>query len=196
MRRTALIVAGIALAAAATSVKAQEAATANLSLLSTGGTSANPVFNYSLTLDNTGTTNIGTFWYAWVPGEDFLPSVPSNVTAPAGWHIAITGAGNSLDGSAIQFEGNSNFVAPGGSLGGFDFSSPDTLAALAGSSPSHPSVPAQTFTTYTGGTAFSGAAFTSVATETAVPEPASCGLLILAGSLLCARRPGRAVASA
>ena len=33
-------------------------------------------YRYTITLKDTGTTPIGTFWFAWVPGEDFLPSKP------------------------------------------------------------------------------------------------------------------------
>src|SRR5258706_13895128 len=54
-----------------------ESASAQLALLSTTGTPANPVFNYELTLTNTGTTNLGTFWLAWVPGADLLPMTPT-----------------------------------------------------------------------------------------------------------------------
>ena len=43
------------------------------------------VYDYSLTLNNTGTTNIGEFWFAWIPGAGFLSVVPSAVGSPAGW---------------------------------------------------------------------------------------------------------------
>jgi hypothetical protein len=40
-------------------------------------------YQYSMTLSDTGSTTIGTFWFAWVPGEDFLDLMPSSMTAPA-----------------------------------------------------------------------------------------------------------------
>ena len=42
-------------------------------------------YQYTITLDDTGSTPIGTFWFGWVPGEDFLDPAPSSMTAPAGW---------------------------------------------------------------------------------------------------------------
>src|SRR5690348_17111375 len=45
-------------------------------------------FNYTITLHNTGDTDIGTFWFSWVPtpfSYDFLPSAPTNVSTPTGW---------------------------------------------------------------------------------------------------------------
>src|SRR5262249_34341570 len=99
-----------------------ESASAQLSLVSTSGST----FNYSITVTNTGTTNIGTFWFSWVPDEDFLPSVPSNVANPTGWSSSITGTANSVDGSAIEWVATTNPITPGHSLSGFNFSSADS----------------------------------------------------------------------
>src|SRR5437764_14888421 len=47
--------------------------------ISTPQTSA--PFNYTITLNNTGTTDIGTFWFAWTSTPstyDFLPTTPTN----------------------------------------------------------------------------------------------------------------------
>ena len=78
-----------------------------------------PDFNYTLTLNNASTSNsgIGTFWYAWVPGEDFMATSPISVTPPAGWTNNITNAGPT-DGYAIQFLASStaSAVQPGSSL--------------------------------------------------------------------------------
>ena len=46
-------------------------------------------YQYTVMLDDTGSTTIGTFWFAWVPGEDFLDTKPSSVTAPAGWTTTL-----------------------------------------------------------------------------------------------------------
>jgi hypothetical protein len=137
-----------------------ESATAQLALVSTSGTSADPVYHYDITLTDTGTTNLGTFWFGWVPGEDFLPSVPLSETSPTGWGNAagtsstpvVTGGHDSSDGSAIQWVAQSTGAAltPGQSLSGFDFSSPDSLAALNGASPTHSPTPVLTSFVYIG----------------------------------------------
>src|SRR5271169_5122329 len=93
-----------------------ESASAQLSLVSVGGTEANPVYHYQIEVTDTGTTDIGTFWFAWVPGEDFLPTMPRKVSSPSGWSDVITGSNNSSDCSAIQWVSTSQPIAPGQSL--------------------------------------------------------------------------------
>jgi Bacterial Ig-like domain (group 3) len=135
-----------------------ESATAQLSLVSTTGTVATPVYNYDITLTNNGTTNIGTFWFAWVPGEDFLPVRPSAESSPANWGNGansstpnIEGSGNSSDGISIQWIAKSNaLLAAGQSLSGFDFSTTDSPTVLAGNSTQHPGNPAMTSFVYEG----------------------------------------------
>ena len=135
-----------------------ESASAQLTLTSTTGTIANPVYHYDIDLTDTGTTNIGTFWFAWVPGQDFLPTAPLTESSPAGWASALTGSNNQLDGTAIQWIASSNAVTPGHSLGGFDFTSTDSPTMLAGKSPSHPTSNVLTTTVYSGAP-FSDAGF-------------------------------------
>src|SRR4051794_8641399 len=50
-------------------------------------TAAGAGFNYTITLANDRSSNagIGTFWYSWVPGEDFLAQSPTSVSPPPGW---------------------------------------------------------------------------------------------------------------
>lgn len=127
-----------------------ESATAQLSLVSTTGTQANPVYHYSITVNDTGTTNIGTFWFAWVPGADFLPTSPSAVSNPAGWTNTLTGTNNSTDGTAIEWVASSNAITPGHSLGGFDFTTTDSPAVLAGNAPTHPADKVLTSFIYSG----------------------------------------------
>lgn len=127
-----------------------ESAAAQISLVSTSGTGANQVFHYDINVTDTGTTNIGTFWFAWVPGDDFLPSVPSATSSPTGWSNTLTGSENATDGTAILWVASSNAITPGSSLGGFDFTTTDSPAVLAGMSPSHPSEPVTTTFIYSG----------------------------------------------
>ena len=71
------------------------AASAVISLTSSGTEN-----QYSATLKNTGTTTIGTFWYAWVPGKDFLLTSPINIGSPANWDSFVTNNGGG-DGYAL-----------------------------------------------------------------------------------------------
>lgn len=150
------------------------AAAGQLQLLSTTGTSS-PVYNYGVTLTDTGTTKLGTLWFSWLPGEGFLPSSPSNFTSPAGWSAALTnGPGGTADGFSIQWvaQSASADLAPGNSMGGFGFSSADSPAVLSGSSPAHPASPILTSTVYSG-MPFSDAGTSFVVTETGTSSGAA-----------------------
>ena len=113
-------------------------------------TAAGADFNYTINLTNASSSNagIGTFWYAWVPGEDFLATSPISVSPPAGWTDNITNMGAG-DGFAIQFLANSpaNDVQPGSSLS-FSFTSADSPASVNGNSVFYPGTPAGTSIVY------------------------------------------------
>lgn len=144
----------------------------------TGGT-----FDYTITLNNSASSSAGiqTFWYAWTPSGDYLPSSPSLVTPPTGWTDAIThfGAG---DGWGIEFSTTSaaNAVAPGQFLD-FNFESIDTPTDLAGNSPFYPGTPVGRSVVY------EGAAFTlpsATIDVQSVPEPTALGLFAVASLVL------------
>jgi len=166
----------LCLAASALNLAAQSI-TASAQLSSQPGTGGN--FNYTISLDNSAasSSSIGVFWYAWTPGQNYLPSNPSLVTPPTGWTDTIT-HGGAGDGYGIQFTASSaaNAIAPGQFLD-FNFETLDTPAELAGHSPYYPGTPVGTSYAY-------GPGFTpSVQFEVAsVPEPSALGLLLL-GSL-------------
>jgi hypothetical protein len=111
------------------------------------------LFDYAITLNNSAasTDSIGSLWFGWVPGADFLSSSPTKLLAPAGWTTNITHEGTN-DGYAIQFVANSPSaaLAPGSSLSGFGFTSSDTPAQLAGNSPLFPTFPETTSFVYQG----------------------------------------------
>jgi hypothetical protein len=116
----------------------------------------NPVvsgFDYSLTLTNSAssTDSIGTFWFAWVPGADFLPTAPSDIITPTGWTANVTNEGPN-DGFAIQYVASSAAfdLSPGRSLSGFGFTSVDAPAKLIGKSPFFPTIPTTTSFVYQG----------------------------------------------
>jgi IPT/TIG domain len=130
-------------------------------------------FKYDITLTNSASSNapIGTFWFAWVPGEDFLATAPTSVTPPTGWVDNITNAGTT-DGFAIQFiagsTGTTNPVEPGSSMS-FSFVSADTPAELMGNSVFYPTTPVLTSFVYNAAP-FSDAGFQFVVTP-AVAAP-------------------------
>jgi len=154
------------------SVKAQNpSATATFSDTPVGAD-----YDYTITLHNTGTTTIETFWFAWVPGEDFLPTSPigGTVQAPSGWTGNVT-HGGSGDGYGIEFATSTTPLAAGNSTT-FQFQSADSPAALAGDSPYYTTTPVGTSTLYSGG------AFASPSQQFVVqpvPEPSSLALFLL-----------------
>jgi hypothetical protein len=111
-------------------------------------TQAGSDWNYTITLTNTsgaGNDSIATFWFGWVPGQDFMNTTPTNVINPTGWTDNITNGGSS-DGFAIQFDStgavsnpitSANDLAPGDSLT-FGFTSATSPSELMGFSPFHP----------------------------------------------------------
>ncbi len=87
------------------------------------------LFQYDLTLTNTGTTTIGTFWFSWIPGAGFMGVTPTNVMSPAGWTAMITNMG-----ASIQWT-NPSPLAMGASVTGFMFDSTMTPAQFLGTFP-------------------------------------------------------------
>jgi hypothetical protein len=103
-----------------------------------------PNFDYTIGLTNSSVSNagIGTFWYAWLPGEEFLHTSPLSVTPPTGWTDTITQPVGLYDGYAIEFTANSSasYVQPGASMN-FMFKSADTPALINGNAEFHPGTP-------------------------------------------------------
>jgi hypothetical protein len=121
-------------------------------------------WQYSITLDDTGSTTVGTFWFSWVPGEDFMGTQPTNITSPSGWQEVVT-HGGSNDGYAIQWKASSSSadLQSGGTLSGFSFVSSDAPAAVFGNSVFYPTTPVLTAFVYSGAP-FSDAGFQLEAT--------------------------------
>jgi hypothetical protein len=129
-------------------------------------------FTYDLTFsDGAGATaSIGSVWYAWIPGQFYLPGVPSSASAPAGWTASVFA-------NSVQYVANSaaNDIAPGQSLSGFGYQATFTPAQLATAPNSGVSF------VYSGGL-FSDAG--QQFTVQAVPEP-SGQLLLCLGAATC-----------
>jgi hypothetical protein len=158
-------------------------ATVQSSALGGGG------FDYKITLTDSASSPapIGTFWFSWVPGQNFMDKAPLSVVSPAGWTDMVTNGGPT-DGFAIQWVASpASVLMPGNSLT-FEFTSTETPAQLMGNSPFHASFPEGTSFVY-GGAPFSdaGTQFTAAAAS-AVPEPSSLALTLAGGLVLVLRR--------
>ncbi len=124
-----------------------ESASAKLSFVQQNATT----YQYSMTLTDTGTTTAGTFWFAWIPGQDYLLTSPLTISDPAGWTHIVTG-GFAGDGFAIQWKATvaSGDIQPGGSLSGFTFTTTDTPAYVSGNAKFQPTTPVLTGFIYSG----------------------------------------------
>ena len=166
-----ILFSGIVLAASALMSPAFAGTIAATGVLSSTPDGSN--FDYTIKLTNTsgaGGDNVGTFWFSWVPGQGYLPSLPANIVAPAGWAEKITDGPPPTDGYSIQFvAGSGSALTPGNSLS-FTFVSPDSPSTLAGLSAIHPPTPILTSTLYEGGP-FTGD--TAQFQVSSVPEPSS-----------------------
>src|SRR5262249_40831131 len=59
-------------------------------------TTAGPNFDYTITLFNSGTTDLNSFWYGWTTSGNNLPSVPTTPLNSLGW-------GNTVSGNSIKW---------------------------------------------------------------------------------------------
>ncbi|HEX4263311.1 MAG TPA: hypothetical protein VH597_03145 [Verrucomicrobiae bacterium] len=142
--------------------------------------SSSGTFDYMLTLHNTGTLDLNSFWYGWTDFGNNLPSNPSTAGNSIGW-------ANVLDFNSIQWQNTTgaSALAPGQSAT-FTFFSTSTLAQIT-TSPSGESV-AYTTDSIQFNQAIPGQS-TPVFSPTVVtvPEP-SLGILSISSLLLCALR--------
>lgn len=139
-------------------------------------------YEYDITLTDTGTTPIGTFWFSWIPGYDLLPSAPTSVSSPSGWTGVPMREGIGVD--SVQWVNATSPLQPGQSLSGFKFDSPDSPAKISGVS-SFFGLPVEESYVYIGAPETDpGFAFRAA---TVVPEPASLALLAGPATLLLRR---------
>lgn len=159
---------------------ASQTASATLSSTPEGG----GVFQYNIALTNTSTDGspIGTFWFSWIPGVDYMQTLPTNITMPTGWTDSITGSNNTTDGNAVRYVAGSTSLLNQGSTDDFSFESTETLAQLQSNSPFGNNAIETTAVVYQGAPLV-GTAFTFV-----VPEPASMTLITLSGAAALLRR--------
>ena len=130
-------------------------------------------WQYSITLKDTGTTTIGTFWFSWIPGADFMPVAPLSHPAPAGWTDSITNMGPS-DGFAIRYIASSpsSDLQPGQSKV-FHFHSSATPKEVFGKSTFYPTQLVTTSFVYSGAPfSDAGYEFHSSSNKVIPPAPA------------------------
>jgi hypothetical protein len=130
-------------------------------------------FDYTIVLNNVGTGPVGTFWFSWIPGEDFMGTSPTDIVSPTNWTSNIT-HGGSTDGYAIQWVASSPLAA--GSSLDFSFESTQTPSELAGDSPFYTTTPEATAFVY-GGAPFSDAGDQFIVQS--VPEPSTLDMLVV-----------------
>jgi hypothetical protein len=160
--RLALAVAA-GLAASTVSSHAQSAS-ATISGTLVGGT-----YDYTITLKNTGTYNLNSFWYGWIQFQNDLPSNPTLPANSLGW-------ANTLSGNSIMWANSTGTALAPGQSGTFTFDSTSTpaqmTAGIAGESVAY--VGAIDFSQNAAGDSTGIFAPTLVA----APEPSSLGLLL------------------
>ncbi len=174
---------GILVSATAGTASALESATGTISSTPLGGGE----FQYNIALTNTLTdsSDIGTFWFSWIPGKDFMEVKPTNITFPTGWSVNITGSNNSSDGNALQFLGGP-LLTPG-NTDDFSFESTESLSQITGpSSYTPPDDETTSFIYHANPFSDAGSQFTL--TPVTVPEPMSASVMALCGAGLLARR--------
>jgi hypothetical protein len=141
------------------------------------GVAAGSSYDYTITLQNTGTNALNSFWYGWTTNGDNLPSGPSNAANSLGWS-------NEVSGDSVKWVNSSGTALAAGASVTFTFVSTSTPSEIT-TSPSGESV------AYVGGIDFtqgkagdSTAAFspTLVSAPPAVPTVTATISGIAAGS--------------
>ena len=119
IKLSTLTVSCFILASSAISSHAQSAIATISEVTGTGGN-----FDYTITLQNTGTLNLNSFWYGWTISGNNLPSNPSSAGNSLGW-------ANVLDFNSIQWQNttSASALAPGQSAT-FTFVSTSSLSAI------------------------------------------------------------------
>jgi hypothetical protein len=145
-----------------------QSATATISGVAAGG----GVFDYTITLQNTGATTLDSFWYAWTTSGNNLSAAISNPGSSLGW------TDTALEGNtSISWEGNSGNTLAAGQSATFTFDSTETPTAIT----TPPSGESVVYVSGTGPNTFGENSPGSASPEfspTLVPEPSSFGLLL------------------
>jgi hypothetical protein len=174
MNRTCCLAYAAAAGLVASNLHAQGTISATATLTETGTVGSE--FEYSLSLDNTGSVPINAFWYGWIQFAFDLPTIPTSVTAPSGW-------AGTVQGKSIQFANNSGSAIAPGAFGTFTFESTSTPTAMTtgsnGGAPTGDSVAYATVAAMQSSDQSDPGIATGPfqPTLTTVPEPSTFGLL-------------------
>ena len=160
----------------------QVSATATMTAVPDGGN-----YDYTITLNNTGTSNIEVFWFAWLPGYDFLTSSPTVTKTPTNWTTFVE-SGGYYGGYSIEFydTGSTSPLAPDRSSSAFQFTSPDSPSILSANDPIFGYYPTTFSYVYQGAALASPSATINGIPITTVAEPSSVILLAFGGFVLLA----------
>jgi hypothetical protein len=125
LRLSLTIAAGLAVATVSTHA---QSATATISWVAAGSS-----YDYTITLQNTGTVALNSFWYGWTIDGDNLPSAPSSAGNSAGWGNEVSGNSIMWANSSYSYDGYTYYygtsLAPGASTT-FTFVSSDSPPAI------------------------------------------------------------------
>ncbi|MGA2246598.1 MAG: hypothetical protein ABSH48_16525 [Verrucomicrobiota bacterium] len=175
----ALVIAG-ALVTSAVSGHGQGAVATISDVPASGG------YDYTITLQDTGSTVLNSFWYGWTTSGNNLPptSNPSDLGNNLSWGQSVFG------GNSIQWVNSTGTALAPGASGTFTFFSTTTPSAIT-------TLPSGESVAYVHGIDFSQGSpgdSTSVFTPTTVPEPTTWALLACGslGLLAFGRRTERA----
>jgi len=169
LTRLALAVAA-ALTASIVSSHAQSATATISGVAEAGGT-----YDYTITLLNTGSGNLNSFWYAWTQSGNNLAVDPTTPGNSLGW-------ANNLDANSIQWVNSSGTALAPGQSGAFSFVSTTDPIAIT-TAPSGESVAYVNGIDFSQGSAgHSTAVFSPVLEET--PEPSSLALLVIGSAIV------------
>jgi hypothetical protein len=82
-------------------------------------------YDYTIILQNTGSTDLNGFWYGWTDNGNNLPTQPdsSSLGSSLGWDGVLSG-------NSIQWQNNSGSALSSGDSGTFTFFSTDTPNAI------------------------------------------------------------------
>jgi hypothetical protein len=180
----AVLVASLLLTAVAAAPRAAAALSASATLSTTSTVAP---FDYTISVKNTGTVPISTFWFAWtnVPAEyNFLPAPPTNISVPNNWFAFPTGPNYEGDGTGIEYY---TFfpLQPGDTIQGLNFTSTLAPGHMHDTASSYP-FPIDTAVVFTDYPTTGLGAFATVTVN--APEPASIALVAPAMLLLLRRR--------
>ncbi len=164
MRLAIAVASGLAMSAIYSQA---QSASATISGVQSGGN-----WDYTISLQNTGTTQLDSFWYAWTQDGNNLSVNPSSAGNSLGW-------ANDLDNNSIQYVGSSGDALAAGQSATFTFVSTEDPSEIT-TSPSGESV------AYVNGIDFSqGSAGDSTGvfspTLISTPEPSTYALMAVGG---------------